>query len=147
MQNWNNIIILLSLEGIPLNMIMPSVWNRAIFIDGDSGFEKKVVGSLHTFTVLDTLDFHDRNIDMKSKEYKDSKRIIKIFTDMLSNTQISLYSRYLSTYSISLDDSNLILIQLIATSRSLGKTDHLKELFHENGIGNGKKMLNDLIKE
>lgn len=147
MQNWNNIIILLSLEGIPSNMIMPGVWNRAIFIDGDSGFEKKVIGSLHTFTVFDTLDFHDRNIDMKSKEYKDSKRIIKIFTDMLSNTQISLYSRYLSTYSISLDDSNLILIQLIATARSLGKTDHLKELFHENGIGNGEKMLDDLIKE
>lgn len=146
MQNWYNVIILLSLGGVPLNMIMPGVWNRAIFIDGDSGFEKKTVDSLHTFTVIDVIDLYNRTIDMESKRYKDSKRIIKLFTEMLSNTQISLYSRYLSTYNIQLDDSNLILIQLIVTARSIGSTDHLKELFHENGIGNGEKLLDDIIK-
>lgn len=146
MQNWDNVIVLLSLEGVPSNMIMPGVWNRAIFIDGDSGFEKKAVTSLHTFTVLDDVDLHNRTIDIKSKEYKDSKRVIKLFTRMLSNVQISLYSRYLSTYNIALDDSNLILIQLIVTARSIGNTEYLKELFHENGIGNGEKLLDNIIK-
>lgn len=141
MQNWDDVIILLSLEGTPSKMIMPGVWNRAIFIDGDNGFEKKAVDSLHTFTVLDSLDLHDRTIDMKSKEYKDVKKIMKLFTEMLSNTQISMYSRYLSVYNASLNDSNLILIQLIATARSIGNTDRLKELFHENGIGNGEELL------
>lgn len=141
MQNWDDVIILLSLEGTPSKMIMPGVWNRAIFIDGDNGFEKKAVDSLHTFTILDSFDLHDRTIDMKSKEYKDAKRIIKLFIKMLSNTQIGMYSRYLSLYNISLNNSNLILMQLIATARSIGNTDCLKELFHENGIGNGEELL------
>lgn len=74
MRNWDDVIILLSLEDTPSKMIMPGVWNRAIFIDGDRGFEKRGVGSLHTFTVLDSLDLYDRTIDIKSKEYKDAKK-------------------------------------------------------------------------
>ena len=60
---------------------------------------------------------------------------------MISNTQIGTYSRYLSIYDASLNDSKLILMQLIATARSIGNTDRLKELFHENGIGNGEELL------
>lgn len=41
MQNWGNTVMLLSIEGTPSKMIMPGVWNHAIFIDGDRGFEKK----------------------------------------------------------------------------------------------------------
>lgn len=141
MQNWTNVIILLSLEGTPSKMIMPGVWNRAIFIDGDSGFEKKAVDSLHSFIVLDSLNLHDRTIDMKSKGYKDAKKTIKLFTKILSNMQISMYSRYLSIYNTSLNDSDLILTQLIATARSIGNPDRLKELFHENGIGSGEELL------
>lgn len=141
MQNWNDVIVLLSLEGTPSKMIMPGVWNRAIFIDGDSGFEKKSIVPLHSFTVLDSLDLHDRTIDMKSKGYKDAKKTIKLFTEILSNKQISMYSRYLSIYNTSLNDSDLILSQLIATARSIGNLDRLKELFHENGIGSGEELL------
>lgn len=141
MQNWDNVIILLSLEGTPSKMIMPGVWNHAIFIDGDNGFEKKVFDSLHTFTVDSSLDLHGRTIDMKSKEYKDVKKTIKLFTEILSNTQIGIYSRYLSIHNASLNDSNLILMQLIVTARSIGNTDRLKELFHENGIGSGEELL------
>ena len=140
MQNWDNVVMLLSLEGTPSKMIMPGVWNRSIFIDGDRGFEKKAVDLLHTFTVLDSLDFHDRTIDMKSKEYKDARKSMKLFTDILSNTQIGMYSRYLAIYNASLDDSNLILTQLIATARSIGNPERLKELFQENGIGSGEEL-------
>lgn len=140
MQNWDNVIILLSLEGTPSKMIVPGVWNHSIYIDGDRGFEKKTVDSLHTFTVLDSLNLHDRTIDMKSKEYKDARKSMKLFTDILSNTQIGMYSRYLATYNVSLDDSNLILTQLIATARSIGNPDRLKELFQGNGIGSGEEL-------
>lgn len=141
MQNWDNVIILLSLEGTPSKMIMPGVWNHAIFIDGDNGFEKKVFDSLHTFTVDSSLDLHGRTIDMKSKEYKNVKKTIKLFTEILSNTQIGMYSRYLSIHNASLNDSNLILMQLIVTAHSIGNTDRLKELFHENGIESGEELL------
>lgn len=140
MQNWDNVVMLLSLEGTPSKMIMPGVWNRSIYIDGDRGFEKKTVDSLHTFTVLDSLDLHDRTIDMKSKEYKDARKSMKLFTDILSNTQIGMYSRYLAIYNASLNDSILILTQLIATARSIGNPDRLKELFQENGIGSGEEL-------
>lgn len=140
MQNWDNVVILLSIEGTPSKMIMPGVWNRSIYIDGDRGFEKKMVDSLHTFTVLDSLDLHDRTIDMKSKKYKDARKSMKLFTDILSNTQIGMYSRYLAIYNASLNDSILILTQLIATSRSIGNPDRLKELFQENGIGSGEEL-------
>ena len=146
MQNWDNAIILLSLEGTPSKMIMPGVWNRAFFIDGDSGFEKKADDPLHSFSVLDSLELHDRTIDMKSKEYKDAKKTIKLFTELLSNTQIGMYSRYLSVYNTSLNDSNLILTQFIATACSTGNTERLKELFHENGIGKGEDLLDEFIK-
>lgn len=146
MQNWDNVFILLSLEGTPSKMIIPGVWNRAIFVDGDSGFEKKAVDSLHSFTVLDSFTFYDRTIDMKSKSYKDARKAAKLFTELLSNTQIGMYSRYLSIYNTSLNDSDLILTQLIATARSIGNTDCLKELFHENGIGHGEELLNQIIK-
>ena len=140
MQSWDNVVILLSLEGTPSKMLMPGVWNRSIYIDGDRGFEKKTVDSLHTFTVLDSLDLHDRTIDMKSKEYKDARKSMKSFTDILSNTQIGMYSRYLAIYNASLNDSILILTQLIATARSIGNPDRLKELFQENGIGSGEEL-------
>lgn len=138
MQNWNDVIILLSLEGTPSKMLMPGVWSRAIFIDGDSGFEKNGVELLHSFSILNSLDFY-RAIDTKT--YKNIKKAIKQFTEILSNVQIGMYSRYLSIYNTSLNDSNLILMQLIATARSIGNTDRLKELFHENGIGSGEKLL------
>ena len=141
MQNWDNVFILLSLEGTPSKMIIPGVWNRAIFVDGDSGFEKKAVDLLHSFTVLDSFTFYDRTIDMKSKSYKDARKATRLFSELLSNTQIGLYSRYLSIYNTSLNDSDLILTQLIATARSIGNTDRLKELFHENGIEHGKELL------
>lgn len=140
MQNWDNAIILLSIEGTPSKIIMPGVWNRSIYIDGDRGFEKKTVDLLHTFTVLDSLDLHDRTIDMKSKEYKDARKSMKLFTDILSNTQIGMYSRYLAIYNASLDDSNLILTQLIATARSIGNPERLKELLQENGIGSCEEL-------
>lgn len=147
MQNWDNVAMLLSIEGTPSKMIMPGVWNHAIFIDGDRGFEKKAVDLLHTFTVLDSFDLHDRTIDMKSKEYKNAKKALKLFTELLSNTQIAMYSRYLSIYNILLNDSDLMLTQLIATARSTGNQDRLKELFHENGIGSGEELFDLIIKE
>ena len=77
---------------------------------------------------------------MKSKEYKDARKSMKLFTDILSNTQIGMYSRYLAIYNASLNDSILILTQLIATARSIGNPDRLKELFQENGIGSGEEL-------
>ena len=62
---------------------MPGVWNRSIFIDGDSGFEKKTVEPLRSYTILDSLSFHDRTIDMKSKKYKD---LFVDFDDTLYDT-------------------------------------------------------------
>ena len=104
------------------------------------------ISDLHlisVYTILDSLSFHDRTIDMKSKEYRNSKKTIMLFTEILSCTQIGMYSRYLTLYNTLLNDSNLILTQLIATACSIGNTERLKELFHENGINSGDELLRD----
>lgn len=140
MQNFDNTIVLLALEGTPSKMIMPGVWNRAVFIDGDSGFEKRTVDSLHSSTLFDSFDLHKRTIDIESKKYKNAKKTIKLFAEILSNIQIGMYARYLSIHNISLNDSDLILTQLIVTAQSIGISDRLKELFHENGIVRGEDL-------
>lgn len=141
MQNWNNVIILLSLEGIPSNMIQPCVWNHAIYIDGDCGYEKKAFSPLHSFSV--TFNLNSSSLSIECKGYKDTKKALKPFTTMLSNTQVGLYSRYLSAHNLSLNDSKLILTQLIVTAHSKGTIDQLREMFHENGVNSGEKMFDE----
>lgn len=142
MRNWKkNFILMFSLEGIPSHMLSVGVWNRAIYIDGDCGYERKDNVPLHAFNILNNLSIFDRTIDVKSKEYRELRKSLKPFTAILSNMQISLYLRYLSAYKITLNESKLILSQMIVVASSLGNIEKLNDLFHENGISNGEKML------
>lgn len=144
MNQWNNVIIILSLEGVPENVIPSSVWNRAIYVDGDSGYSgynRRSTKALHTFKISEFLKLNNTGIDVNPEHYKDAKKSIKPFSSILSNTQTSLYAKYLSAYRISLNDSKLILTQLIVTANAIGNVEYLKELFHENGISNGEKLL------
>lgn len=131
-----NVVVLLSLEGIPANMISPGVWNRAIFIDGDEGL-----------TGIHTQPVHALAIDMKfervidGEEYKARKKEISVFGGLLSNLQMSLYAKYLATFGLPLNKSNTVLQQMITTSRSAGTEAKLKTIFHDRGITNGEKLI------
>ena len=131
-----NNVILLSLEGIPANMISPGVWNRAVFIDGDNGltgFRTQPVRAL----MLD-MKF-ERIVD--SEEYKTRKKEINAFAGLFSNLHLNMYANYLATFGISLNESETVLQQMIIVSRSEGTEAKLSKIFHERGIPNGEKLI------
>ena len=131
-----NAVIFLSLEGISPNMIFNSVWSEAFYIDGDSGMERFADGAVQA--VQPNLAFI-RNVN--NDEYKDKRKELLPFSSVLSNIQICWYAKYLASYNISINESQTILNQMIAVSRSSGTEEALRTLFHENGVDNGEKLI------
>lgn len=131
-----NVVVLLSLEGIPANMISSGVWNRSIYVDGDDGL-----------TGLRTKPVHALELDMKferiidGEEYKTRKKEINAFAGLMSNLQLRLYAKYLAAFGLSLNESNTVLQQMINVSRSEGIETKLKTIFHEKGLANGEKLI------
>lgn len=93
-----NKIILLSCEGIAVNMIPASLWNQALYIAGDDGIEKAglslfkpMEGAQDLFNITKSLAI---NIDRKSLMVY--KRMLKKFSDIISNIQQAVYAAYLA---------------------------------------------------
>lgn len=140
-RSWDkNVIIFISLEGIPAHMVPAGVWNHAIYIDGDAGLQGIIRQPIHAFCML--MKF-ERPFD--GDEYKEKRRELLPFSSVLSNMQISLYAKYLSLYDTDLNESPTVLNQMIATVRSLGNENKLNSLFHDSGILNGEKMLESYL--
>ena len=131
-----DIAVLLSLEGITANMISPSVWNRAVFVDGDEGMTGVLKQPVHGFIM--NMRFK-RTVD--SEEYRTKKKEMNSFSSLFSNLQMNMYAKLLSTYGISLNESRTVLHQMITASRSAGTEEKLQLLFHERGISNGEKII------
>lgn len=131
-----NIVVLLSLEGTPANMVSSGVWNRAVFIDGDyglTGFREQPINA----HVMDMT--FERIVDIE--EYRARKKEINSFAELLSNLQLRMYAKYLATCRISLNESRTVLQQMITVSRSEGTEAKLNKKFHDRGITNGEKLI------
>lgn len=140
-RSWDkNVIILISLEGIPVHMVPSGVWNHAIYIDGDAGLQGITGQPIHAFRML--MKFK-RPFD--GDKYKEKRRELLPFSSVLSNMQINLYAKYLSLYNADLNESPTVLNQMIVTVRSLGMEHKLNSLFHDSGILNGEKMLESYL--
>lgn len=135
-----NTVVFLSLQGISPNLIINNVWSEAFYVDGDSGIERISDGPVKA--VNPVMEFA-REID--THEYEATRKELRPFSSVLSNMQICLYARYLATYGISLRQSPTILNQLIAVSRSSGLEEQLNALFHENGVTDGEKMIEQYL--
>lgn len=139
--NWSrgcgeDLFMLLSLEGIPVHMVPSGVWNHAVFIDGDEGLQDITGQTVHSLK-LDMV--FERQIDQD--EYREKKKELRRFVSVLSNRQVSTYALYLSSHRLSLNDSRMVLEQMVVYARSAGLEDKLNSLFHENGITNGENLL------
>ena len=80
--NWSRCLggdrfLLLSLEGIPVHMVPPGVWNHAIYIDGDEGLRDITGRTIHSVQL--DMKF-DRQINQD--EYKEKKKELRRFTDL-----------------------------------------------------------------
>ncbi len=131
----NELIVLLSTEGIPTNMIPVGVWANSLYIDGDEGLQSIVSGPIHSFKMSIAFK-HPKAESVRSK-----KKDLSSFSSVLCNTQMLLYASYLVAYNLQVEQSNAILSQMIVTARSSGKEELLKTVFHDLGIANGEKKL------
>ena len=135
-----NAVVIFSLQGVSPNMIIDSVWSRAFYIDGDYGIERIADGLVHA---LDPVMKFNQEID--EDEFNVRQKELKHFSSVLKNMQICRYARYLAFYDVGIKDSPTIISQIIAVSRSVGSEEALSELFHENGISIGEKMLEQYL--
>ena len=136
----NKVVVILSIQGIEPNMINNSVWSGAFYIDGDSGIQ--IIADTTLQAVNPEMEFA-RKVD--ESEYKTRRKELQSFSSVLSNTQMCWYARYLASYGVGLQDSPTILNQIIAVSRSRGAEEKLNDLFRENGISNGEKMIEQFL--
>jgi len=135
-----NRIIILSTEGIPVNMIPASVWGHAFYIDGDEGLQSLPGDTVRSFDI--SFDFkreHDR------EEFMERRKELLPFSTLLSNSQRNQYAMYLSEYNVKLCDSWTVLNQMVAVARSSGKEELLSEVFHENAIATGEKIISTFL--
>ena len=135
-KNPNNAIFILSIQGIDPKMIFAQTWNRAFYVNGDEGFSCLEYKPVHA---MDVQMSFVRPVD--PDDYKKIKKSLMSFAPLLTNTQISYYSKYLAAYNVGLNDSPTILNQIIISGSSSGMIKELNELFRENGIPNGVNMI------
>ena len=136
----NNEVVILSLQGVASNMVTYSVWSNAFYIDGDSGIQRITDASVRA--VNPVMEFAK---EMDEAEYKGRRKELQPFSSLLSNTQMCWYAKYLASYGVSLKDSPTILNQIIAVSRSKGTEEKLVDLFRENGISDGERLIEQFL--
>lgn len=118
----NSVVLIFALNGAEVSMIPCYVWNRAMFIDGDMGRINQKMGNIavHTtdieFDIISTLD----NINEKKKQ-------MKPFSDIISNTAILNYARFLTATQSSLQENTQILTQIALYAMSYGKQERMLE--------------------
>ncbi len=137
--------IVISLEGVPVRMLPPGIWNHAFYVDGDAGLKSDF--SNHTLSICEpTIEFTLPKDDQAfSKLQKEKKKQLKPFFDVITNILICRYARYLADFGKDLNDSTTILTQMIAIARSSGieTEEKLASLFREHKIGIGITMLEE----
>lgn len=131
----SELIVLLSTEGIPANMIPVGVWANSLYIDGDEGLQNIVSGPVNSFKVSIVFE------RPKAENVRSKKKDLSAFSSVLCNTQMLLYASYLAAYKLQVEQSNAILNQMIVTARSSGKEELLNTVFHDLGIANGEEKL------
>lgn len=120
---WNhNVVLVLPLNGIETEMISSSVWNRAMFIDGDVGIVNFAADTLNAFTTsVDFVIEYDKDI------FYQKRRLLKLFSGMIDNTAILNYAKYMAITNENLQSDGMILTQIVLNAKSAGKKEELLE--------------------
>lgn len=127
--NLSTCILIFSCEGIPLEALPPSIWGRAMFIDGDIGLVRLPQGNLHAFEVECDLQQEFRPDKLKEKR----KQLIP-FSTIISNRALLLYGCFMIATNSTIQSDTCILTQILLGAKTIGKLENLLELFEENGI-------------
>lgn len=130
LNGWNRRIIpVLSISGISVEMLPASVWNRALYIDGDIGLKGFITKKLNSFCC----DFEFMN-DFDMDSMKEKRKTMKPFREIISNTALLNYAKFMAAYDVSVQTSLLLRLQLAVAAKSSGLSDSLAKAFADSGV-------------
>lgn len=137
--------IVISLEGVPVRMVPPGIWNHAFYVDGDADLKNDFSNrrlNLCKRTFEFTLPTNDQAV---TEHQKQKEKQLKPFVGIITNILRCRYTSYLADFGKNLNDSRPILTQMIAIARSSGieTEEKLASLFRENKIEFGITMLGE----
>lgn len=138
--NLDGHILFFSSEGTPTETLSPSIWGRAMFIDGDIGLIHLPQGSLNAFkTELNLRQEFDLD------KLKEKQKQLKPFSKIISNRARLNYACYMVAVNSSIQSDICILTQILLSASASGKLENLLELFEENGIDVEKSGLSKYL--
>ncbi len=127
--NLSNCILIFSSEGTPVEALPPSLWGRAMFIDGDIGLVRLPQGDLNAFEA--ECDFQQ---ELRPDKLKEKRKQLKPFAQIISNRALLIYSCFMVATDSTIQSDACILTQILLAAKTIGKLENLLELFEENGI-------------
>ena len=119
----SDVIFVISLQGTPAETLPPSVWNHALYIDGDAGLEKCPESTINCYTC--SVDF---NIDYEAEQYKKNYKSLQLFESILSNTAMINYAKYLSAIDSTITECELIKQQIKIIAKACGKINEYEDI-------------------
>lgn len=123
-----NVILLLSAEGVDHATIPCTVWERSMYIDGDSGLVDVQTESLHAYT-LNSVPGNPTSAEVIHQKRKSLKK----FAGIVSNSALLVYAKYLAYTDGSLDEDTTLQKQLLQYGSSIRRSADIEEIL--NGLG------------
>lgn len=125
----NNVILILPLNGTSIEMIPSSVWNNAMFIDGDIGVDGFPASALHVY--ISKVIF-EKELDIDNLRNK--RKLLKSFAGIISNTALLNYSKFLAMTNRTIETSMMLRLQIAVYAKTTGKVEEFTEVFSAMGI-------------
>ena len=124
--NMDGYILLFSSEGTPSETLPLSIWDRAMFIDGDIGLIHFPQDDIQVFETK--IDFQQR---LSPDKLKEKQKQLKRFAQIISNRALLNYARFLAAVNSSIQSDTCILTQILLSTKANGKLEDLLKLFDE----------------
>ena len=127
-ESWShNVVLIYPLNGVNEEMISGYVWNRTVFIDGDTGivdFEKKTLNAFQS-TVDFALEYGEK---YDGEKFQEKRRLLKQFSGILDNTTLLNYTRYLTATDSTIEPNEMLLLQILMSAKASGKKEELLDV-------------------
>lgn len=129
-EQWgSDVTLLLSLNGLDINMIPSYVWTKSMYINGDTGFT-----SLNTKKITS----HQINLESSTKysteEISAAKKQLKPFAHFISNVSMLNYAKYIVATNQNLKQNDTLLLQIGLHAISHREKDEFAERLSAEGV-------------
>ena len=110
-------------------MIPKSVWNKAVFIDGDIGLERCAEDVLNSFRC----DFPFK-MALDTSTVKERRKSLRFFKQLISNTALLNFSKYMAFYDETIASSLALRLQIAIATQKAEDNSKITEAFQNAGV-------------